>query len=438
MPKKTKIIFIVVFILVGVIVLGLYWYLNRNKTNTPDTTTNIIQKFNPFGTSSKITNPVITDPTKPNPITEEPTTQAPRFQKITNFAVAGATFFEDTRLLPKKETTRETTTPENTVTGTTTSKTTTTKTATPPEPTTEIVPSLRYVERATGHVYQMYLDTKVEGKISNSTIPAVYETIFDETASSIIYRYFSQESKTITSFLAVLGGKSSSFLSADILQVSLSPDKTSFFSLIKSGEGVIGVTRSFGLAKTTQVFTSPFTEWLPQWAKEKNIFLTTKPSYLAEGSIFSLDITNGTLTKIFGEVKGLTTLANKDGTVLLFGASLDIGPKLNIFNIKGHTSFDLGAYGLPEKCVWAGDNINIYCAVPNTVMGTQFPDAWYQGLVSFDDYFVKIDTVSKEIFTLANSIEETPVDGTNLFLDKTENNLFFINKKDGTLWSLDI
>jgi hypothetical protein len=40
--------------------------------------------------------------------------------------------------------------------------------------------------------------------------------------------------------------------------------------------------------------------------------------------------------------------------------------------------------------------------------------------------------------TIANSVEETPVDGTHLFLSKGEDTLFFVNKKDSTLWSLDI
>ena len=154
--------------------------------------------------------------------------------------------------------------------------------------------------------------------------------------------------------------------------------------------------------------------------------------------MFNLNIANGTLSKILGRVQGLTTLANKDGTSLLYGASLDNGPRLNIFNIKNHTSEDLGKYGLPEKCVWSSDNINVYCAVPNTIVGNQYPDSWYQGVISFDDFFVKINTVTKESATLANSKDEVPVDGTNLFLNKDESKLFFINKKDSTLWSLDL
>lgn len=442
MPKKTKIIFITVFALIGVVVFGIYFYNSKSNTGTTtkNGTENIYQKFNPFGSSSN-TNTAV-DNTTDNGNGEVTTNTNPetkinsRFQKITTFAISGATFFEDTRLIPIK--TEVTTTPETTTINPVTKKVTKVAVPVKKEPTTEIVPSLRYVERATGHIYQMYLDTKIEGKISNSTIPSVYETIFDGKATSVIYRYISSENKSITSFLATLGGTTGSFLNSDISSIALSPDKSKFFSLIKNSTGVIGTTRTFGETKTTQIFTSSFSEWLPQWVTNQKIYLTTKPSYMANGSVFSLNVLTGTLSKIFGGIPGLTTLANNDGSVLLYGASLETGPRLNIFTIKNHTSVYLDKYGLPEKCIWSGDNINIYCAIPNTIVGTQYPDSWYQGLISFDDRFVKINTTTKESSTFADSSSEVPVDAMNLFLNKTEDKLFFTNKKDLTLWSLDL
>ena len=135
---------------------------------------------------------------------------------------------------------------------------------------------------------------------------------------------------------------------------------------------------------------------------------------------------------------GLTTLVNANSSNILYSVSTSSGPKLNIFNISKHESVDLKTSGLPEKCVWASDDTTIYCAVPNVILGNQQPNSWYQGLVSFDDYFVKIDTITGDRTTIANSTNETPVDATNIFLSKNEDKLFFINKKDYTLWSLDL
>jgi len=412
MPKKTKIIFIVVFLLAGLIILGVYSYFKNTSNNTTtNKNTSFYEKFNPFGTSTKTPTT-----TTPNSKTETQTTkdiskEASRFYKISDFAVAGAAFLEDQRQGPTINDVAV--------------------------QTPEIVPSIRYVEKETGHIYQIYLDTKKTGTISNSTIPSVYEVFFDGRANSTIYRYATEDNKNITSFLATLGG-GSNFLPSNILSISLSPDKNSYFSLIKNDDGVTGTTSSFDETKTSKVFTSSFSEWLPQWATPQGIYLTTKPSYLVDGDIFSLNITNGTLTKLFGGIPGLTTLANNNGGVVLYSASLTTGPKLNIFNIKNHSSIDLNTYGLPEKCVWSKDDINVYCAIPNTIVGAQYPDYWYQGLVSFNDYFVKINTNTREIITMTNSVNETPVDAINLFLSKNEDKLFFINKKDYTLWSLDL
>ena len=64
-------------------------------------------------------------------------------------------------------------------------------------------------------------------------------------------------------------------------------DKTKFFYLIKSGDGIVGMVRVFGGSGGVSVFSSPFTEWISQWAGNDKIFLTTKASYDVNGSIFS-------------------------------------------------------------------------------------------------------------------------------------------------------
>ena len=315
---------------------------------------------------------------------------------------------------------------------------TTTTTPTAPEKSLiEEAPSVRYVERMNGHIYKMFLDTKSKEKISNSTIPAIYEAYFDSNASSVIYRYLSGDG-TISSFLATMGTSKGEFLPPDVLDLSVSLDKTKYFYLTKNSEGVTGYIGTFGNTKKDMVFSSPFTEWLSQWDNNSRVFLTTKPSYSVNGSIFMLNDSNKTISKVLGGIPGLTTLISPNGSQVLYSSSEETGPKLGIFNTNDRSTKDLNTYGLPEKCVWSTDNINVYCAVPSVVTGNQYPDYWYQGIISFDDFFVKINTLTGDKVTIANSVNETPVDGTYLFLDKTENNLFFINKKDYTFWELSL
>ena len=497
MPRKTKIIFITTFIIVGLIVLGLYLYLNRNKGVATNTTTPWYQSFNPFSSGN---NPTNTN-TTPNTIGGQNQAQTgvgaqtSRFYQITDFAVAGATFLEDTRpVVTNADTTNPT--PEQiktiisadtiggrkdiqiflndalslkpalvvngifgkavtqaikdfqklnniAITGKIDTLTapyftkTTKPTDLPTKSQYEQAPSIRFVESMNGHIYKMFLDTKIKEQISNSTIPSIYEALFDGTAQTVIYRYLSLD-KTISSFVATLGAPKGEFLPQDISDLSVSQDKTKFFYLTENSTGATGTIRIFGQTTRSIVFNSPFTEWLSQWGVNNNIYLTTKPSYNTTGSMFLLNTTNKTTTKVFGGIMGLTTLINPSGSFVLFSTSTDTGPKLGVFDINKHTTKDLDTYGLPEKCVWSSDNVNIYCAVPNAITGNQYPDYWYQGLISFDDFFVKINTITGDKITIANSNDETKIDGTYLFLDKTESLLFFINKKDSTLWSLDV
>ncbi len=440
MPRKTIIIFITVFILVGGAMFGFYYYKNQTTTNTTgEAPKSDYSIFNPFGSEdveTEIEGEEIETPTEDIPrgeLVKEPEASQ-KFHKITEFAVAGATYFDDTRIIPEAVVATEV--KEGGETTPPVINKTTIKATKPTAPKFEVVPSIRYVERATGHIFQMYLDTKVSGKVSNSTIPSIYEVIFDGSAKSVIYRYLSADNNSISSFIASLGSTKSEFLPSNIINIAVSPEKNRYFYITKSGSGVTGTIRSFNETKSSQVFASPYTEWIAQWVGNNKIFLTTKASSGVNGSIFSLNTANGTLSKVFGEIKGLTTLASNDGSLILYSSSLSGIPRLNVFNTKDRSVVDLNLYSLPEKCVWDIDNVTIYCAIPSNIDGSQ-PDNWYQGLVSFDDNFVMIDAKTGEN-TNIDSYSSESVDATKLFLDKNGEQIFFINKKDSTLWNLDL
>jgi hypothetical protein len=111
---------------------------------------------------------------------------------------------------------------------------------------------------------------------------------------------------------------------------------------------------------------------------------------------------------------------------------------MGILNITDKTTIDLDINGLPEKCVWNKTGTAFYCAIPEFMSGSPYPDIWYQGVASFNDRFVKGDPFSGALTYFVDSSTNTPVDATNLSLDTTEKNLFFTNKKDSTLWALSL
>jgi len=496
MDGNKKIIFISVFIFAGMLILGFYVFINKNSTDETGKKVSFYQKFNPFklGGDTTGTEEDNNGTKKGEEGTENK--QDSKLYRITDFAVAGATFLEDKRLIDITNTDIEPEEPEeitvtidsNTqngrkeiqtilneklnlnpklvvdgnfgakavaaikefqktnnlaITGKIDAETaplftkTVKNTNVVKKDPYEKAPSIRYTERKNGHVYKMFLDTKIKEKISNLTLTSIHEAFFNNSGDNIIYRYIAQDDSISTLSMKIDSG-TKDFLPQNITDFATSLDQTKFFYLVKNKNGSTGLTKNFSDGKENIVFNSPFTEWLPQWTNNQNIFLTTKPYYGTNGSIFLLNTASKTITKVFGGVAGLTTLVNANSSNILYSVSTGTGPKLNVFNIGKHESVDLKTSGLPEKCVWGSDDVNIYCAIPNVITGNQYPNIWYQGLVSFDDYFMKINTITGERTTIANSTDETPVDAINLFLNRDENQLFFINKKDYTLWSLDI
>jgi hypothetical protein len=95
---------------------------------------------------------------------------------------------------------------------------------------------------------------------------------------------------------------------------------------------------------------------------------------------------------------------------------------------------------LPEKCVWGKASDIIYCAVPKSTGSAEYPDAWYQGEVSFTHQICKIDikTGKAEIVADPAEIVGEEIDAIKLTMDTDANYLFFVNKKDSYLWELKL
>ena len=355
-----------------------------------------------------------------------------RLSKVSSMPIAGYGIFMKERYMGKAE---EATEPPSPLGGSVAKS-------------TEFVPALRYAERATGNVYQTFADKIEERKLTSTVIPQVYEASFGE--DSILMRYLKEDAKTIETFAGklpkeILGGDAvgptemeGSFLPENIIDLSLSPDKLLIFYLFKSGDNAVGITASAKGDQKNQIFSSPFTEWLSQWPNARMITLNTKPSSNSPGYLYSIDPSTKRMTKILGGINGLTSLTSPSGKSVLYTDS-----RLSLFAYDPSTknSVSLGIRTLPEKCVWDKASIYLYCAVPKNIKGTNYPDIWYRGEVSFSDEVLKINTENGNTTKLADPAEfqsGEEMDGIKLSLDQAENYLFFINKKDSFLWELNL
>jgi hypothetical protein len=313
----------------------------------------------------------------------------------------------------------------------------------------EYVGALRYVSRENGNIYQTFTGDIKERKFSNTIIPKVYEALFGNSGNVVLMRYLKDDEKTIQTFLGnlpiekfgddsiITNDVQGTFLPDNISDISISPDNGKIFYLLNTGDNVSGIVMNLKDSKKTQIFDSPFTEWISNWAGDRMITLNTKASGLALGYLYGLDIGKKTPSKILGGINGITSLPSPNGKNFIYS---DNDLNLKTYNIDTRQSLVLGLKTQAEKCVWDSGSIFIYCAVPKNPPQVVYPDSWYQGEISFNDQIWKINTTTNESTILVDPMEIAgeEVDGIKLMLDKDEHSLFFVNKKDSFLWSFDL
>ncbi len=358
-----------------------------------------------------------------------------KLYKISSMPVAGFTLF-------KKEIFKEV--PEDSIV------VNNSKTTKPIAPATDFVTLLRYVAQDNGNIFQTEVAKISERKFSDTVVQNVHEAFFGDNGSSVVMRYLKGDNKTIATFTGtlpkeVLGGDTGgnelvgSFLPENIKNLSVSSNGSNIFYLYTIKDTTAGMVSGFTGVSKTQVFDSQFTEWLSQWPNDNLITLTTKPSGYVPGYMYGIVPSKKDLTKILSGIKGLTTLTSPDGKKVLYSNNF---MATSVYNMETKEVLQLKINTLVEKCAWVGDSLTIYCAAPKFANSNAiYPDSWYQGEVSFNDNFWKIDLPTKEETMLLDPFTvpgENEVDVTMLKVDEQKNNLFFINKKDSHLWGLEL
>jgi len=435
---------IIILVIAIFAVLGFVYY-RGNNTGTAGGNggggTNFFARFNPFARNTNI--PGSSTPggnENPGQPAGEVEVTAGKLRKVSSLPVAGFAVFLKERL-------KEIPVPIEVV-GDSASKTAPKTNAKPTPPPTEFMPALRYVERATGNIYQTFADKIEERKFSRTVIPKIHDAFFGRSGQAVVMRHLKPDDQTIETFVGALPKEilgedvdnyeiTGSFLAENIQDLSLSPDTSRMFYLLNGGEGVVGTIFSFQDSKKIQVFGSPFTEWLSYWPSSKIVTLSTKPSALVPGYMYMINLDTKGLTRVLSGINGLTTLMSPDGKLVLYG---DNNLSLQAYQRDTKTSTLLGVRTLPEKCTWNKVSAFVYCAVPVDPPAGLYPDGWYRGEIAFSDQIwrINIESGSAELLADPLLLLGTEIDGTRLALDAGEDYLFFVNKKDSSLWELKL
>jgi len=319
----------------------------------------------------------------------------------------------------------------------------------------EKVLSVRYMERATGHIKETKLDQGEPTRISNTTVPKVAETIFVPSGTQMILRVFANVFNEIETVLAsvkmpiddgsvdspqrTIGTLDGVSIPEEVIDLAISPSGDEVIVLIPSADGVRGVLQSMTGENRREIFALPTSEWLVDWPSGSIISLNSRPLPGANGYLYFASKGEGVPARILGNEQGLTTLVSPNGTKLFAHTNTGKSQGVFLYDIPNAKKIGFPIFTLPEKCVWSKKvSSKIYCAVSVGEFAIEdgLPNSWYRGELQFEDTFWEINTETLAT-TYLGSPKET-ADAISPFLDPDENYLFYTNKRDGSLWTLSL
>lgn len=408
---------IIAGVVVLVILLGVAAYFLFFKPKAPGITTT---PGNPFGEGGDYTGGGTGTNSGGNSSGEAGTEVAPHFFKITDGPVAYGTLARSISRIEVVET------------GSGTSTGTTTRTVFDTE--------ARYVERASGNVFTYEFNKRALTRISNKTLPGVEEASWAPSGSLAFLRFLSTNENgadNIDTYALKVGEEDGGyFLETGLSQVLVSGSST-VITLLPSSTGSIATSARIDGASPKTLFTSALSA-LRIFSSGSGIITATNASAQVDGFAFLVSAT-GSFERILGPLRGLTVLPSPSGKSVLYSYVSGSNVTGGVLNLATRTATTLPVAVLPEKCVWAADEMAVYCAIPRAT-ATGWPDAWYQGTASFSDRIWKIDMAARVAALIVDpvAVANVPIDGVSLAVDQKEDVLIFTNRKDGSLWAYDL
>lgn len=296
---------------------------------------------------------------------------------------------------------------------------------------------LLFVDRGTGYIYGYAPEDNSVFQITNTVVPGVYDAYIFNDGKRVIMRYANTENEVIVGMIATIpsftkNGAASSltnieYLNSEVSSVAVDELNSKASYVVKTSSGSSVYTVESG--GPVPVASSPFGEWDLSYGGQ-SLYATTKASSFAMGVTTRLPNFN----IVIGERPGLNS---KPSSSFILTSSWRSGSiETSLVGNNGYQNLSLKT--LAFKCGWgAGDFL--LCAVPKLLPkgGRDLPDAWFQGLVSFEDDLVYVDTTTLEAFPFFSFENKYGTfDVTSLVISDNNTLISFINKKNGELWIL--
>ena len=301
---------------------------------------------------------------------------------------------------------------------------------------------VRYYSKANGNIFEVNFDGTGLVKISTSNLAGLLNILWSSDKEKVIGLF--QKDDKIQKYLHNYQAGQSTLLNENIGQVAWSPDGKQIVLQTydeTAQTNTISISDADG-SNLKNIFQTRIKDMVLEWPTIDKISIHTKTSGLSDGLAMVINPSNGEFYRVLGGIFGLNIKWSPLGNLLLYSSTSIEGknPNLYVTDQTGQNKQALGINSITEKCVFSQDNRALFCAVPQSVSeNAVWPDDYYKGLTVTADNFYKINLETGEKGLVFQPGEnDKSYDAIDPFLSPKEDYLFFINRKDGMLYSLKI
>ena len=293
---------------------------------------------------------------------------------------------------------------------------------------------IRYVEKGTGHIYQIDPTSLQETLISGTTIPAVSSAVFSPNGK--IVAFTSYDGYTAKVFVGTIGSSQNVTgvdLPPNAKNVAFKNNHTVYYTIATNGT-IHGYEQDLAARSQTELFAVNFTNFKVFWGNGlTKIYLVTKPASDFQSFIYT--VRNNQLTPVGEPHYDLTARPTNDRILESYANNNNY--TASVFDETANEIIHLPIRSLSDKCMF--DPVihdYVWCAAQLLGSSQNYLTDWYKGTVRSDDYIWRINLSTQEASLYANphKLMNTSLDVENMMSDPYGESAIFTNKTDSSLW----
>lgn len=291
-----------------------------------------------------------------------------------------------------------------------------------------------------------------DSNLNATAIANLIRTAFSATGRKLLAFFGNPASPQVSVFDT--SARSWQPLAASIEAASWSPSGERIIYLLPQNDRYALTTLDLGnpKAKPQEIMKLRFEGAVPQWTRNDEVLLAERPSALVDGSLWSLDIKNKTVSPIIADRRGLVfnwNASSVQGLVFTSGG-INRGGSFGLLQKEGNALRNFSFLTIPSKCSFSegpaggaaetrptvSGHRYLICAIPRDqaeLRNRTLPDDYLKRALFTSDDFYQINLDNGSLLLLfADDSRDIDADKVTLVGKR----VYFINRLDQKLYVL--